>query len=206
MRYPLVYQPGLLPCAAGPQPGTKALRDGVMEAYPGVTDLGIFNCRPVRGTDATGRRLVPSVHGNGRAWDAGIPATSSGRQLGGHLAALLTSPEVFPFLGIQAVIWWEKAWSLPRPYWHDYFGEDPHHSHLHIEQVPLAASRLTIAEVRQVLRPADEEDDEMTEPEREMLKQAAADAARAKAVSEANVNTLHRIEGTLARIVTKLGA
>lgn len=149
-RFAVVYDEATRPCAKGPQPGTVALSQGVMHARPGIGTLGIFNCRDVVGTLGT-----PSVHGNGRAWDA-KPAT---RARGDQLALELVAHHVE--LGVQAVIWWRRAWSVLRPYWHAYDGTDPHTGHLHIEQNKAAAAALTVGAVLAALDHEQDEENEM---------------------------------------------
>lgn len=149
-----VYDPATRPCALSNRPGAIALRDGVLEAMRepwGIYNLGILSCRDIAGSNPP----EPSIHGNGRAWDAGVRS----RIGGDHLAAVLVEHHLE--LGVQGVIWWHEAWSTVTPRWHAYNGADPHTGHLHIELTREAGERLTIAEVRAVLEPHHQEDDEM---------------------------------------------
>lgn len=148
-----VYDEATRPCSAGARPGAVALRDGVLEQprFSALADLGIFNCRDVAGEG------VPSVHGNGRAWDASVAPGSLGWLQGGFLAEDLIRLRFQ--LGIQHVIWDRRAWSTLQPFWRPYGGDNPHTSHLHIELTLAAGERLTIDEVRYALAGQHQEDD-----------------------------------------------
>lgn len=135
-------------CSSGPQPGTIALRAGVRAVYPGIGDLGIFNCRPSSGGGGL------STHGEGRGWDAACNATNpAGLALGNRLAADLVKH--YSELGIQRIIWNRKQTDVPNGMgnWRTYGGQSPHVDHLHIETCWKAArdNPLTVEYVKQVL-------------------------------------------------------
>lgn len=150
-------------CSGRAQPGTLALREGVRASFPGIGDLGIYNCRPTRGGGSL------STHGEGRGWDAACNATTaSGRALGDRLAAHLVS--VAHLLGIQRIIWNRRQWDGKSQAWRAYSGVSPHTDHLHIELCWSAArdNPLTVEYVIQVLGGTSEED-ELTNEEKEQL-------------------------------------
>jgi hypothetical protein len=107
----------------------------------GARNLGIYNCRSVRGS--TNR----SVHGEGRAVDVGFSgvANPAGTRL---LNTLL--PHVGA-LGIQMIIWNRRIYSARYPTGARYTGAVPHTDHLHIELTWNAARGLTRNRVRQIV-------------------------------------------------------
>ena len=138
-------------CAAGPASGARALMAWSLETYAEAFSMGIYNCRPVRGSTA------PSVHGEGRADDVGFPiidgrANPAGHRLVGRLG------EHGKRLGIQAVIFDRTIWSATSPGGRRYDGVAPHRDHAHIELTRAAAGRLTLATLRAVLGGPDEEE------------------------------------------------
>lgn len=138
------YQ-GAKSCTTGPQPGARALMSWFLGAYSGRggKNLGIFNCRSVRGASTT------SLHGEGRAVDFGI--NPHGAAYGDQLAELLRSRSAE--LGIQCIIWKRRIWSGSQPHagWRPYSGVNPHLDHLHVELSWAAARDLTAARVAQIL-------------------------------------------------------
>lgn len=133
-------------CSGRAQPGTLALREGVRASFPGIGDLGIYNCRPTRGGGSL------STHGEGRGWDAACNATTaSGKALGDRLAAALI--KYHHVLGIQRIIWNRRQWDVNSGAWRAYGGVSPHTDHLHIELCWSAArdKPLTVGYVKQVL-------------------------------------------------------
>lgn len=138
------YQ-GARSCTTGPQPGARALMSWFLGAYSGRggKNLGIFNCRTVRGGSTT------SLHGEGRAVDLGI--VPHGATYGDELAELLRARSAE--LGIQCIIWKRRIWSGSRPHdgFRPYSGVNPHLDHLHVELSWAAARDLTAARVAQVL-------------------------------------------------------
>lgn len=128
------YQ-GATRCTSGPAPGAR----GAMAWFTGAyrqekgTNLGIYNCRAVRGGTTT------SLHGEGRADDFGTP--TSGQDWSWQLAELLRihSKE----LGIQCVIHRRRIWSSSycSAGWRNYTGVAAHFDHLHVELTKEAAAR-----------------------------------------------------------------
>jgi hypothetical protein len=129
-------------CLGHVQPGTKALEEALIAKW-GSTSDGIYNCRNVRGGS------TKSAHAEGRAVDFHWTNEASGFQIANALVALNAQ------LGIQVLIFWDRIWSYPhadegfRPY----HGQDPHHSHLHVEQNWSGATELTLPEANRVLNP-----------------------------------------------------
>lgn len=140
-------------CSTGPTPGAKALMAWFLGAYQarGGKNLGIYNCRTVRGSTAT-----TSLHGEGRACDFGI--NPHGAAWGDGLAEMLRvhSGE----LGIQCVIWNRKIWSgaYPEAGWRAYSGTNPHVDHIHLELSKAAAASLTPEHVHRVLTTVQEDE------------------------------------------------
>lgn len=118
-------------CHTGPRSGTVALRNGVMERFPGVKDLGIFNCRYTR----TKNSKTYSFHADGRAWDAGCSG-----DLADEVADFLVAHA--DVLGVQEVIRNRKRWDSRTRKWATYQGSDPHTDHVHVSQCIAAADGL----------------------------------------------------------------
>lgn len=133
-------------CTDGPEPGAKALMAYVLETFPEARNLGIYNCRTVRGGTTT------SPHGEGRADDFGFPLDSDGTgSKYGHAlvdALLEAGPSK---LGIQAIIYDRTIWSAKSPEGRPYTGTHPHYDHVHVEMTREAAAAVTLATVRAVL-------------------------------------------------------
>lgn len=102
----------------------------------GATNLGIYNYRRVRGSAA------PSVHGEGRAGDAGYPLVNRRANPKGWALHGALLPNVRA-LGIQLIIWDRRIWSAKAPLGAPYQGTVPHLDHLHIEFTWHAARNLT---------------------------------------------------------------
>jgi hypothetical protein len=138
------YQPAKA-CTDGPTPGALALMSWLIAIYGsrGGKNLGIFNCRTVRGGTTT------SLHGEGRALDFGI--NPHGARYGTELAEQLRANSAE--LGVQCIIWNRRIWSgsYPQAGWRTYSGVNPHVDHLHVELSWDAARTLTAARVAQVL-------------------------------------------------------
>lgn len=129
-------------CTAGPEPGAEALMKAIMDIYDdrGAYNLGIYNCRTVRGASTT------SVHGEGRALDVGFPVGDpDGNDL---LRRLLKVPGR---LGMQAVIYERRIYSKLSPGGRDYDGLVPHTDHLHIELTRESGNHLTYTTAKQCL-------------------------------------------------------
>lgn len=124
--------------------GARAFASWFLGAYAdqGGQNLGIYNCRTVRGGKTT------SVHGEGRAFDAGVPEDAPWAQ---RLAELLVAYSAE--LGIQCVIYNRRIWSsaYPDAGLRPYDGKNPHVDHLHVELTWEAAEHLSAALVQQVL-------------------------------------------------------
>ena len=135
---------GAGPCASGPARGTIVLRDFMLARYPEASDGGIFNCRTVRGS------TVPSIHGEGRAWDMMLPVRNGRGNPRGHEAVRELGAHGRR-LGIQAIIFDRTIWSARSPSGRPYKGVHPHYDHLHIEQTRQASSRLTAGELALLL-------------------------------------------------------
>jgi hypothetical protein len=141
-------------CLGHVQPGTRALSEAVLAKWGGSSD-GIYNCRNVRGGTSK------SAHAEGRAYDHHWTNEKSGFEIANALVALNDQ------LGIQVVIFWGRIWSYTKG-WHAYTGDDPHHTHLHIEQNWSGATELMLPEANRVLNPQGD-DDMLTEAEHNML-------------------------------------
>lgn len=134
---------GAKSCTGGPQVGNKTLTAFHLEVNGGRggTNLGIYNCRAVRGGTTT------SLHGEGRASDLGTP-TSNTWSWGFAEFLRLYSAE----LGIQCIIHNRKIWSSSGGLgWRAYSGVAAHFDHLHVE-LTWAAARggLTLARLREL--------------------------------------------------------
>lgn len=132
-------------CTAGPQPGALALMRWFVEEYgdEGGYNLGIYNCRPVRGST-----LTTSCHGEGRALDWGFPVGDPD----GNACLKKVLPQVGE-LGIQCIIYERRIYSAKSPTGRDYFGVNPHRDHLHVEITRESAKSLTYATVVDVMTP-----------------------------------------------------
>lgn len=126
---------GATRCSSGPTPGARGAMAWFTGAYreEGGKNLGIYNCRAVRGGSST------SIHGVGRADDFGVPRT--GQEWSWHLAELLRLHSAE--LGIQYIIHRRRQWSTSRcgAGWTYYGGIADHFDHLHVELTPEAAAR-----------------------------------------------------------------
>lgn len=138
---------GAKTCTGGPTVGARNLMSWWLRDYKakGGTNLGIYNCRPVRGG------VVTSLHGEGRAADLGTP-TSNSWSFAVMDKLRLHSAE----LGVQCIIHNRKIWSSSRANegWRPYTGVAAHFDHAHVELTPGAAQTLTLARIDAVLRPA----------------------------------------------------
>lgn len=141
MPFP-AYEPAAAKCSGFAQPGVVAFMRWAVEDYGrGAFNLGIYNCRTVRG--GTSR----SLHGDGRAGDVGFPGVAN--PAGTELLELLL-PHVGE-LGIQYVIWNRRSYSAKAPTGTAYRGVSPHTDHLHIEFTWNAARTLTRDRVRVIV-------------------------------------------------------
>lgn len=128
---------GATGCVGGPRPGTEALLRALIALWGpfGAGSSGIYNCR----------RVSPggpwSVHAEGRAVDLSCPEPPAalGRTV---LSALGESASG---LGVQRVIYDRRQYDADNPSGKHYIGDDPHLTHLHIEQTRASAEALTYA-------------------------------------------------------------
>lgn len=165
-------------CSGGPQPGTVALRDVILQLFPKLRSLGIYNCRPVRGGGSL------STHGEGRGWDCGCNAFDSQQlAMGNRIADLLIKNA--RKLGVQRIIWNHREWNVVRGTWQAYGCDAPgssksHHTdHLHIELCWKSAAgkdALTRSYVWMVLKG----EEEMTPAQEAKLDKALAEIAELK--------------------------
>lgn len=136
-------------CTDGPQPGAVALMDWALANYGdrGAYNLGIYNCRTVRGS---GTR---SLHSEGRALDIGLPmdGDGTGTAMGHRLVDRLR--EVGEDIGIQCMIYDRRIWSAksPGPDGRPYTGASPHYNHIHLELGWRAARQLDEERITQVI-------------------------------------------------------
>jgi hypothetical protein len=146
-RFPR-YEPAAPRCAGGPQPGAVAFMDWVVNDWRrgGVFNLGIYNCRTVRGS------VQPSVHGDGRACDFGFPLVAGRANPAGWDLVRLLLPHVDQ-LGIQMIIWDRTVWSARTPNGGPYTGVAAHRDHIHAELTRNASQTLTRARVRGIVTP-----------------------------------------------------
>lgn len=123
---------GAKSCTGGPRPGVKGAMSWFLGAYreEGGTNLGIYNCRPVRGGKTS------SIHSEGRAGDWGTPVVNDWSW---DLVELLRMHSAE--LGIQCIIHRRRIWSSSGgPDWRPYTGVAAHFDHGHIEWVPGSAN------------------------------------------------------------------
>jgi hypothetical protein len=151
------YEPART-CTGGPTPGAKALMAVYLGLYKqrGGTNLGIYNCRTVRGAFTT------SLHGEGRACDFGI--NPHGAPWGTELAERLRVHSAE--LGIQCVIWNRRIWSgaYPDAGFRAYSGTNPHLDHIHVELTRAAANTLTEQRAHQILTGFKAQEDDLPTP------------------------------------------
>jgi len=131
-------------CDPVARPGTLALRQLVLAAYPGTRDAGI-----VRACDAGG----VSEHKEGRAWDWRVSAfdPEESAQVDEFLDWLLAPDEhghqaaMARRLGVMYVIWDSKVWKSYQAArgWQPYTGSSPHTDHVHVSLSWAGASGTT---------------------------------------------------------------
>ncbi|MFN2346093.1 MAG: hypothetical protein ABR616_10305 [Dermatophilaceae bacterium] len=132
-------------CSGGPAPGARALMAYWLETVPGVCrSLGIYNCRPVRGSTSL------SMHSCGRAVDLGVPVSAAGHDAAYEFLRLISGDA--RRLGIQYLVFNRTQWSARRmPAGEPYRGVHPHYDHIHAELNVAAARKLTLATLRATL-------------------------------------------------------
>ena len=135
---------GAKTCTGSARPGVKNLMSVFLSRHAddGGKNLGIYNCRPVRGTNNT-----TSLHGEGRAGDHGCPVGNGWMQAWADLLVAYSAE-----LGIQCVIYNRRIWSSSYPDgWRPYTGTVPHTDHAHVEQTHDSANTLTVARILEVI-------------------------------------------------------
>lgn len=115
-----------------------------LDHHPKARNLGIYNCRNVRGGSSM------SCHAEGRALDVGFPmvggrGSAAGRELVKQLLPRAAA------LGIQTVIYDRVIYSAKSPKGRRYTGSNPHYDHVHIELTRMAAEKLTKATIKAAL-------------------------------------------------------
>ncbi|MGH3651539.1 hypothetical protein [Glutamicibacter sp.] len=128
---------GAKTCTKGPTTGAKGAMAWFLAKYKeqGGRNSGIYNCRPVRGSNST-----TSLHGEGRAMDFGLRWYDKIEIFEEFAEQLrLNSKE----LGIQCIIFNRKIFSggYKNKGWYNYIGVNPHTDHLHVEFSWSAARR-----------------------------------------------------------------
>ena len=137
-------------CSGGPTPGARALLAAWLEFDPVAFSMGIYNCRPVRGSSSL------SMHSCGRAVDLGVPVTASGHAVMRRFLSAI-GPHARD-LGVQFVIFDRRQWSSTRPAGGSYYGGvHPHRDHAHVELNRAASAGLNLATIRATIN--HEEDD-----------------------------------------------
>lgn len=128
-------------CTGEASTGSKALMAWAMAEGLTDTNMGIYNCRAVRGDHDL------SMHAEGRAGDHGVKTIAKGNRLIQRLRPHAVQ------LGIQCMIFNRRIWSAKSPgkTGRAYTGAAPHRDHAHIELTWAAAKRLTIATIKAVL-------------------------------------------------------
>ncbi len=125
-------------CSGDATPGARTLRDVLVNAYPDIDSVGIYNCRVIAGTNSM------SIHGVGRALDVMISPIDgeADNGAGDPIAAwLMTNAET---LGLQGIIFDHTIWTTsraPGARVRPYTGENPHIDHLHVEINEQAAAQ-----------------------------------------------------------------
>lgn len=126
-------------CTGSASPGARALMVGMLLAFPGTRNLGIYNCR----STALGNM---SAHSEGRALDVGCSMPT-----GEHLVRSLLHLPIGPAcLGISAIIHNRVIYSRKSPGGRPYSGNS-HTDHVHIEITRKAGRHLSLLRVKRVL-------------------------------------------------------
>lgn len=125
---------GTTRCSTGPRPGAKGAASyllGITREEKG-TNLGIYNCRAVRGGTST------SIHGDGRAFDLGTQIENAWSWELVERIRLLSAE-----LGVQCIIHRRRIFSSSycSAGWRNYTGVAAHFDHAHIELTPEMAAR-----------------------------------------------------------------
>jgi hypothetical protein len=128
-------------CGGGILPGAQVFREWLEEAYPQISSIGGYSCRPIVGNESQ-----MSVHATGRALDVMIPTYEgeADNDLGDPIGNWLI--EHSEEIGIQYIIWDRWQWNSsrdPGSKERSYGGTHPHHDHLHVELSVAAANMET---------------------------------------------------------------
>lgn len=117
------YDPAVR-CSSGPTPGALKMRDH-WRRTTGLGDLGIFNCRPVRGGGSL------SLHAEGRATDLKANANDpvEKAKADAYVEWLIANSDE---LQVQYLIWDGRSWKSGRG-WRPYSGVSAHRDHIHAE-------------------------------------------------------------------------
>lgn len=137
-------------CADGPRPGALAFRDAVRQTWPGLTDLGVYNCRRSRG----GRAL--SMHADGRAVDFGLPAgcsTGEGQAIASELVARSAAYGITRVLVCELEWQVGESWSTPSESLQHLHDGTTGPAHIHVELSQQAADAMTTEYVTRGLAP-----------------------------------------------------
>jgi hypothetical protein len=135
-------------CTRREQPGARALLAWCVNDFKqGAYNLGIYNCRTVRG------KAIRSLHGEGRALDVGFRMINGRANPAGTRLVNALLPHANK-LGIQMIIWNRTVWSRKTPRGARYTGVSPHYDHIHIELNWNAALNLNLATIRAIMRGA----------------------------------------------------
>jgi hypothetical protein len=128
-------------CTGRFTPGAAELGRYLRATFPGVHDVGGYNCRP---NTASTRQM--SMHGTGRAIDVMIRPVAPGvanSAAGDPVAHWLIRNAAD--IGVQYIIWNQVSWNGSRRGRKDgrYGGPNPHVDHLHVELTHAGAQRRT---------------------------------------------------------------
>lgn len=124
-------------CSGGSTSGARALLGGILARWPDeARSLGIYNCRPVRGGQS------PSVHGEGRAVDVGLPQRPDGYPTDAAVGIVDRILSAAWELGLCYAVHAGRSYSASHPNGKPYKGAHPHWDHVHLELTRDAARRL----------------------------------------------------------------
>lgn len=129
-------------CTGGAGAGAKVFMRWATTTFPTARNLGIYNCRSVRGGSSF------SAHAEGRACDIGWPEQNGKGGPEGHSFVELLRP-VASLMGIDAIIYDRTIWSAksPGPAGRPYTGSADHYDHTHVELTRAAGAGLTLGTI-----------------------------------------------------------
>ena len=137
-------------CADGPRSGALAFRDAVRATWPGLTDLGVYNCRRARGGSAL------SAHADGRAVDFGLPAgcgNGEGQAIASELVARSAAYGITRVLVCELEWQVGESWSTPSESLQHLHDGTTGPAHIHVELSQQAADEMTADYVARGLSP-----------------------------------------------------